>query len=1043
MNDTIQKFSIKLLVIGLLAWPLTTSAADTLKRSQYDFQKDIMPIFEKYCTSCHGPKKKKGGVRITDLDPDFVKGPDANKWYGMLDVMNLGEMPPEKKDQPTDEERRKIIDWLTVELKHASQLKSGDTKTIMRRLNKQQYTNSLKELLGVDVDFGKALPDDGQSHEGFTNNGETLTMSTLHMEYYMKIARDALDKAIFTTDKPEIYRFKTTIGKDISQEKGKISLGYQGEALNKSDYLLEELKPENKSFPTVPHKFKTDYNFQNNQAGAGDGSTNSLYGTFYLDMRGSNQKRFSVEKEGLFLKSALPHVEKSSYVWQGPAPNLKVIMRDFPKSGNFRVKIEAAKAPLQQKNLKYLALKEHATKIKFDSKKLKLTAAKDAIVIDAKKPFRQKGLNATGKYIHTKKGPSFAGYKFNIPHNGLYQIDAVYAAREKRPQSLKIGTTTIDFALGSISGSWDRLQPRTVGVVRLFKGERELYIKINKKPIPHIHSFVLTPIDSNDPIQVAYKKATKGGVRIAKHDPYLRAFMGNRLDDGMEYKTFDKPKRLKGPIGKFQTLEFFGRLEDIPLPVIDKNDHTFLANMALIGVWNDSFVTKNQDQGSPVIIKSVEFEGPYYESWPPKSHTNIFIESKNKANKEVYTREILNHFMSKAFRRTPEKHEVDRLVSFWKRNHQDFQSYEESIKELLVAVLCSPNFLYLAEPEEKASNKISEFTLASRLSYFLWDSMPDERLLELASKNQLRKNISAELKRMLQDPKIMKFSKSFSNEWLDLHRLHSVGIDVSLYPAFTRFVKEDMAKETHYFFNEVLTKNLDILTFIDSDFLMLNQNLAQFYGIPGIYGSEFRRVSVPRNKRRGGLLSQGSFLTGHSSGEDSHPIKRGVWLIEKIIDNPPPEPPPNVPLPDPEDPELAKLTKKQQLEKHRDNASCRDCHRKIDPWGVPFEQYDAVGKLRTQIRTKKQTMPVDSKSELINGTVINGVDDLKAYILKNEQESVNRGVTKHLLSYALGRSLSFTDDEELNNILNYVRKNDYKMQAVVEGIVQSKLFNQR
>ena len=322
--------------------------------------------------------------------------------------------------------------------------------------------------------------------------------------------------------------------------------------------------------------------------------------------------------------------------------------------------------------------------------------------------------------------------------------------------------------------------------------------------------------------------------------------------------------------------------------------------------------------------------------------------------------------------------------------------------------------------------------------------MPDSRLLELAQKAELKKHLTSETKRMLQDPKAFNFSEAYSDQWLDIQRLDNIGINISMYPTFTRYVKEDMAKETHHFFHEVLTKNMSVMNFIDSDFVMINQNLAQFYNIPDIKGSEFRKVAVPRSKQRGGLLSQGSFLTGHSSGEDSHPIKRGVWLIEKITDNPPPEPPPNVPVPDPEDPEFAKLTKKQQLEKHRDNASCRDCHRKIDPWGVPFEQYDAIGQLRDKIITKRRkTMPVDANSTLNNGTDLKGISGLKKYLLENEQDNVNRGVTKHLLAYALGRSLSFTDDSELNKILDKSKASGYKMHSIIEGIVTSKLFTQR
>ena len=975
----------------------------------------------------------------------MVNGEDGDKWYGMLDVLNLGDMPPEDEPQPTDAERRKIVDWLTFELKYASSIKASDVKPILRRLNKQQYTNTLKELLQIDMDFGKDLPNDGLSHEGFANNGETLTMSTLHMENYMKIARQALDKAIVIGDPPKIHRFKTSFGKNISKEKGKVGLGYQSLPLLKSDYLLQALAPEKKSFDAKQHIFKTNFSFNNSAGTKGEiESSKSLYDTFYVDMRGSNRKRFRMVEDGIILQSSVPHIEKAAKIWQGPAPNLKVVMRDFPNSGNFRITVEASKAPFIAEAPKYLSLQTGQPVAKFDSKTTKASAIPGSIIIDAKKPFKHKNLSLNTNFVHTQKTPTEASYKVKIKP-GIYQLDVVYAAESKRPLNLKINNFTIQNAISSITGSWYDLKIFSEAALKIDTKEITLSFK-SKGSIPHINSFIFSPIDPISNLAKKLEETLKGkNPNLAKYNPYIKVFMGSRLDDGMEYKTFDKPQKVTGLYGNSQKLHFYGRLEDMPLPAIDKNDTTFLANMALFGLWNDSFSKTGKEQGEPVLIKSVEFEGPYFESWPPESHTNIFFDSPNSSVKEIYTKEILEKFISKAFRRKAKANEINRLLNFWKNNRKDYSTYEESVKELLVAVLCSPNFLYITEKEINTESKLlDDFQLASRLSYFLWNSMPDERLLDFAKKNKLKENLSAEVPRMLKDPKALNFSKAYSEQWLDLHRLNDIGINISMYPSFTRYIKEDMTKETQFFFHEVLTGNMSIMNFVDSDFVMINQNLAQFYGIPNVKGSEFRNVSLPRSMQRGGLLSQGSFLTGHSSGEDSHPIKRGVWLIEKITDNPPPEAPPNVPIPNPEDPEFAKLSKKQLLEKHRDNASCRDCHRKIDPWGVPFEEYDAVGLLRKQIVTKKnKRFAVDSKSVLSNGQKINGIAELKEYILKYEADNVNRSVTKHLLSYALGRSLSFTDDDELNKILDKSKQNGYKIQSIIEGIVTSKLFTER
>ena len=325
----------------------------------------------------------------------------------------------------------------------------------------------------------------------------------------------------------------------------------------------------------------------------------------------------------------------------------------------------------------------------------------------------------------------------------------------------------------------------------------------------------------------------------------------------------------------------------------------------------------------------MEFEAPYYPVWPPKSYTNIFFDSPNKDDSKTYAREVIHSFMQRAFRRPLNPGELNRYLSFWENIKDDFDRFEDGIKEVLIAVLCSPNFIYLYEtkiPELEESG--DQFYLASQLSYFLWNSPPDKILTDLAIKGDLIDELSDQINRMIDSPKIKELVNSFTYEWLRLDRYKSMDVDVEEYEDFTRFVKEDMFKETNQFIQYVLKNNLSIMNLIDSDFAMLNQNLAEFYGIDGVVGNKFRPVSIDKKQNRGGLLSQGSFLSGHSDGVQAHPIKRAVWLKEKILGEHPPAPPPNVPELDPETPGFENLTLKEQLFLHRNKVSCMDCHQK-------------------------------------------------------------------------------------------------------------------
>jgi hypothetical protein len=275
---------------------------------------------------------------------------------------------------------------------------------------------------------------------------------------------------------------------------------------------------------------------------------------------------------------------------------------------------------------------------------------------------------------------------------------------------------------------------------------------------------------------------------------------------------------------------------------------------------------------------------------------------------------------------------------------------------------------------------------------------------------------------------------------LGLELLEFLKVDRKLYPGFDASLKEAMREEPVAFFHEVLQNDHSVLEFIHSDFTMANERLAQHYGLDGVNGNSFRRVQFgEQHGERGGVLTQAGLLAMNSDGKDSHPLKRGVWMLERLLNDPPPPPPPAVPEIDLTDPEIAKMTLKQRIEDHRDSPACMSCHAKIDPWGIAFEDYDAVGSFRTEV----QGVAVDSSSVLFNGQRLEGVDGMKRFLLLNRQDQFVRAVVYKLATFALGRPLSFGDRAALDEITANVREQGDGLATLVKSIATSTLFQSK
>ena len=445
---------------------------------------------------------------------------------------------------------------------------------------------------------------------------------------------------------------------------------------------------------------------------------------------------------------------------------------------------------------------------------------------------------------------------------------------------------------------------------------------------------------------------------------------------------------------------------------------------------------------SDIIVDFVQISTPVFSQWPTASHNDIFIGTANSENEQVYVRGVLENFMPKAWRRAISKEEVNRKVQLFDLIRPQCPTTEAAIVEVLATVLSSPNMLYLTRSEngDNISRKqhLGDYDLATRLAIFLWCSTPDSILLDLAAKGELHKPevINEQVTRMLQDPRARRLSQHFVEQWLDLKILDFLTIDRKVRPQFDAELKEAMLEEPVAFFHEILSHDESLLNFIHADYAMLNERLANHYGLQGVYGNEFRRVKLEDRADRGGVLTQAGMLTMNSSGSDSHPLKRGIWLLEAILNDPPPPPPPAVPEIDLADPEIAKLTLKERIEDHRNHAACRSCHAKIDPWGIAFENYDALGIWRNDIKGK----PVDASSKLFNKQELNGIDGLKRYLLENRQDQFTRAMVYKMATFALGRPLTFADHSSVNQITAELRKREDGLATMISLIVASDLF---
>ncbi len=491
------------------------------------------------------------------------------------------------------------------------------------------------------------------------------------------------------------------------------------------------------------------------------------------------------------------------------------------------------------------------------------------------------------------------------------------------------------------------------------------------------------------------------------------------------------------------------------------------------GLANAQTVTKTGAAtyaGPGLAVQWVEVEGPLYDAWPPESHRRIFGEMaqkpapvfNNSRRVEVVSSDpmadaarILKSFARRAFRRPVTDADLKSPLDLVTAKLAAKQSFESAVRVGLAAILVSPDFLFLREKP----GVLDDHALASRLSYFLWSSMPDAELFAAADAGRLTGSdgLRTQVERMLNHPKAAMFVEQFVGQWLGLRDIDFTEPSFLLYPEYDAMLRASMVREAELFFREILKQDLSLTNFVASDFAMLNGRLAKHYGINGVDGFAFRKVPLPHDSHRGGVLTMAAVLKVTANGTSTSPVTRGAWVLDRILGSPPPKPPANVAAIEPDI--RGATTIREQLAKHRDVPSCASCHVAIDPPGFALESYDVIGGWRTQYRTTgngdrkevivdgrrmpyRMGLKVDPSGELANGAKFADIDEFKALLLK-DKDRLARALAVKLLTYATGAAPDANDRMEIASLVARVKAKNHGFRSLVHEVVQSDLFRRK
>jgi len=523
-------------------------------------------------------------------------------------------------------------------------------------------------------------------------------------------------------------------------------------------------------------------------------------------------------------------------------------------------------------------------------------------------------------------------------------------------------------------------------------------------------------------------KPAKDFEAFEKYGPFVGVHVGLRRDCGSTLNPVGPAQRVEST--DWQDMVFEGSIENFPSPDVEKDNVNYLAGIREIGIRSEFY------DGRPaprLCIAKISFEGPYLTQWPPPGHQQLAGSRSLESIDQIEIREQLGRLATRMFRRPATADEIDHLLSVYQQAKLGGATNGEAFRDAATVVLASPSAFFLHEASgSDAAESLSEWELASKLSYFLWNGPPDDPLLMLADKGQLAKQLDQQIDRLLADPRRDRFLQTFVRQWLQLEKLDLLSIDRKTFPEWTRDLKANLRQEPIAWIGHLLDQNLPASHLVDSPWVVANEVTAAFYKLPQrpSGGPNFEPILVDRSPL-GGLLGQAGLMAALGDGRQSNPIKRGAWLARKLVDRPPDDPPPNVPkLPDGD---ISKETFLEKLDRHRNQPGCAACHQKIDPWGIPLQNYNASGVF-VDLPSSETT------SQLADGTEITNALELKKHLAGELADQVAWSFARHLACYAIGRDLTYGESTQLKMKVETLAAERYPMRGLLRAVIHSDAF---
>jgi len=960
-----------------ISQPVAKANART-ERLERQFRDTVLPFLQEHCSKCHGKDKPKGDVDLSVYPTVGSVAKNHRQWAAILEQLKDGTMPPEKSKQPTAELRKQIIDWITAFRNHEAERSAGDPGSMLpRRLNNAEYDNTIRDLTGVDLRPTREFPVDPANEAGFDNSAESLTMSPALLKKYLEAGRFVADHLVM---KPDGIAFSPhPVVTDTDRDKycvNRIIAFYKKQRTDYADYFCAAWQYKHR---------------------AALGKPTATLSEIAAEWRISPKYLATIW-------TTLTEVADES----GPIAAIQAMWKELPRPDAKNP--EALPAECETMRDFVVALR---TKLVPDVKNLSsppVHNGSQCFVLWKNRQFVANRMKYRGGALELKD----SGLPAGSPAAKAMTIPAEKAPAEKYEATFERFCRTFPDAFFISERARVYLDP---------KGEKNLGGRLLSAGFHSMTGYFRDDVPLRELMLDATEQRELDG--LWREFDFVTGAPMRQYTSFIWFERTDS-EYMRGP--EFE----FARSED--------KDVTSVAKIAKL---SEVYLGKAKAKGvSEVGLGAIK------EYFVTISLQIRQVEEGRKAAEPSHVR-ALQDFTERAYRRPLTKAERDGVAAFYRRlRDADGLTHEEAVRDTLVGTLMSPHFCYRVDrvSDRKGANEtvrpLSDIALASRLSYFLWSSAPDAELLKYATTGELHKPevLTAQVRRMLRDPKARGLATEFGGNYLDFRRFEEHNaVDRTRFKTFDNDLRQAMFEEPIRFFSDVVREDRSVLDFLNAKRTFVNPVLARHYGMPEpkLGPDTWVQIDDADKYGRGGLLPMAVFLTRNSPGLRTSPVKRGYWVVRRLLGEHIPTPPSDVPELPADEAKLGERTLREVLAKHRENKSCAGCHNKFDAIGVAFEGFGPIGELRTKDLGGR---PVETKATFPGGVDGNGLDGLKTYLRERRQAEFIDNLCRKMLAYALGRSLLLSDDVLIGEMRTKLAANGYRFGTLIETIVTSPQF---